>query len=203
MSLILSTLALLALVSCTLAASGTCAQDPYKDLLFLSAFPPAQAYCSVFYPVHTTVQTSFVARAFELEERGITETSRSTTTRRTTSTSPRTTTTSHRTSTSTTSHRTSTTTPHQTSTTTTRRSTTTTLPPHHSTTTSTTSRPVINSCTGACSAWSSCSKKGGAFLSTLCSCIETPKAGTRVSQCSRMMLQVLICSDDECYTAHS
>jgi hypothetical protein len=35
-------------------------------------------------------------------------------------------------------------------------------------------------CTGTCSVWWSCTKQGGTFLSTLCSCIEPPATITTV-----------------------
>jgi hypothetical protein len=138
------------------ASSSSCGQEPYKDLLFLSAYQPAQALCSILYPVHTTLQTivhtSIAVRSYgQIEERSITKSS-------TTTARP------HSTSTTTSVHRSSSTTP------TAHRSSSTTTP-FHSTMTSTRSTAPESSCTGTCSVWSSCTKKGGAFLSTLCGCM--------------------------------
>jgi hypothetical protein len=136
------------------ARSGAvCTSGIYKDLFFLSAYAPAQAYCSAQYP--QPVVSKRVNKSWGLEERGATilPTTTTTTTTTTTSTSSTTSTTS----------------------TTTSQAPRTTPCPSTTTFTKPTSKPK---CTGQCATWSSLEAIGGGILSTFCSCIETPKTVT-------------------------
>lgn len=142
------------------ARSGpVCSSGIYRDLLFLSAYTPAQAYCSANYA--QPVVTKRVNKRWGLEERGVTIL-------------PTTTTTTTTTTTSTTSTTTTTSTSSTTSSTTTQVPTTTPCP---RTTTFTKPTPKPK-CTGQCATWSSLEAIGGGILSTFCSCIETPKTVT-------------------------
>jgi hypothetical protein len=135
------------------ARSGAvCSSGIYKDLLFLSAYAPAQAYCSANYA--QPVVTRRVNKRWGLEERGVTILPTTTTTTTTTTTMTTTI---------------STTTP-----TTTQAPTTTPCPP-----TTTFTKPTAKpKCTRQCATWSSLETIGGGILSTFCSCIETPKTVT-------------------------
>jgi hypothetical protein len=135
-----------------------CASAPYSNFLFLSAFQPAEIFCSAFYPVAPV-------------------TSVSTSTAFTTSTVPYLTTTTALSTLVTVQVSTDTSieTAFTTITTTLvlkKRKTTSTKP-----TTTTTSKPTTTTCNAACSATSalaSIQKQGAGFLKTFCSCIETP-----------------------------
>jgi hypothetical protein len=143
-----------------LVDASVCASAPYSNFLFLSAFQPAEIFCSAFYPVAPV-------------------TSVSTSTAFTTSTVPYLTTTTALSTLVTVQVSTDTTV------TTAFTTITTTLvlkkrnPKTTSTkTTSTTStKPTTTTCNAACSASSalaSIEKQGVGFLKTFCSCIETP-----------------------------
>lgn len=139
---------------CALSSAGSaCSNFPYNDLLFLSAYPPAEQFCSAhFPPTPLTVRAPAATRRVKAKDRrGKTRTTTTTTTKKvatTTTKSPSrpTTTQSH---------------------TTTKASTTTT------TKGPTTTTAASGTCSGACSVWTSCTKQGGGFLSTLCRCIES------------------------------
>jgi hypothetical protein len=116
--------------SLVLADREACYKPPYEELLFLSNYPVADAFCSVFYPPETV---TIVPRAFDAVYGR--QTMNTIKARQGTTTRP-----------------------------------TTTVPT--ATTPSTTNTKSI---------WESCSKRGGNFLSTLCSCIETTMTVTCVS----------------------
>jgi hypothetical protein len=122
-------------------ASSPCSNAPYAELLFVSAFSGAEAFCSQHYPVSAvTVTAAKKVRRHAPPPR-------------TTTTTTHTTSTSHSTTTRTTSRT--------------------------STTLGTSKSPTsVNTCTGACAAWSSLVSEGGQIISTLCSCIEKPSTIT-------------------------
>lgn len=118
----------------TVASTSVCSSAPYKDLLFLSSYAPAEILCSAVFPQPYITVTLTVGAA--KAKRGGAHTN--------------------------------------TKTTTTKHTTTTTKSPTSKSTTSTTPKSRCSEC----SVWSSCTAKGEAFLSTLCSCLEHPKTVT-------------------------
>lgn len=46
------------------AAGSPCSSTPYKSLLYLSTYPPAESYCTAHYPLATkTITSAVIARA--------------------------------------------------------------------------------------------------------------------------------------------
>ncbi|KAK6425017.1 hypothetical protein LTR95_016312 [Oleoguttula sp. CCFEE 5521] len=109
----------------SVSANSVCSSGLFKDLLFLSAYPPAESFCSSRYPQPTvTVTAAKQSPKHRLRARY----AHATTTR------PSTTTTS--------------------------------------------TKEATTTCGKTCSVFTSCTKIGGGFLSTLCSCIESPVTKT-------------------------
>lgn len=169
---------LLALVNLSFAGSA-CSQFPYDDLLFLAGYPPAQQFCAAHYPQQTTTITK---RGLKVKGREVWITkfvkNKRATSATTTSMSPSSSTASVAVAAN--YKKTSTTTP---SSKTTPKTTPTTSSKSTPTTTSKTTPTTTNTCDGTCSVWSSCSKVGGGFLSTLCGCIEGTKTVVSLLPC--------------------
>jgi hypothetical protein len=67
--MLLSTILVLLSRGLAAAASSPCTNVPYTELLFLSAYPPAESYRSEHYPLPTkTVTTTFTAPARRLRQ---------------------------------------------------------------------------------------------------------------------------------------
>ena len=57
----LAMICLLSLIGMALANDAVCQKLPYKDLLFLANYAPAESFCSKYYPVPTTTVTIIAA----------------------------------------------------------------------------------------------------------------------------------------------
>lgn len=119
-------------------AGAVCSQEPYAALLFLSAYAPAEQFCSQHYPQPAVTVTANARRLKRDGAKRSVCSNKSGSSSKTTKSSaqPTTRTTSKSSSASTTAS--------------------------------------VNTCTGACASFKSCTEIGGGFLSTLCSCLEHP-----------------------------